>query len=246
MFNIVISLYRVSLPRQQRPLQTCKTATATHSALKRTYRTLYSQNRKMHSPNISPHSMRKVSCVCHFFHTSTNATSLTLRQTPPLFLIRSAAISLSLNTRHCYAISLSLNTRRCCAIGFANTLRSAGLSLAGDTPHYAAISLSLNTRRCCAIGFANTLRSAGLSLAGDTPSWRGYVLAAGGGLRAYAAHCPRSIAPFTTSPKKRRNLHNARGSKIKKTTKPAQRAGFPNKKNDETRPTGGVFQRSTT
>ena len=76
MFNIVISLYRVSLPRQQRPLQTCKTATATHSALKRTYRTLYSQNRKMHSPNISPHSMRKVSCVCHFFHTSTNATSL--------------------------------------------------------------------------------------------------------------------------------------------------------------------------
>ena len=214
MFNIVISLYRVSLPRQQRPLQTCKTATATHSALKRTYRTLYSQNRKMHSPNISPHSMRKVSCVCHFFHTSTNATSLTLRQTPPLFLIRSAAIS------------LSLNTRRCCAIGFANTLRSAGLSLAGDTPHYAAISLSLNTRRCCAIGFANTLRSAGLSLAGDTPSWRGYVLAAGGGLRAYAAHCPRSIAPFTTSPKKRRNPHNARGSKIKK--------------NDETRLTGGV------
>ena len=205
MFNIVISLYRVSLPRQQRPLQTCKTATATHSALKRTYRTLYSQNRKMHSPNISPHSMRKVSCVCHFFHTSTNATSLTLRQTPPLFLIRSAAISLSLNTRHCYAISLSLNTRRCCAIGFANTLRSAGLSLAGDTP-----------------------------------SWRGYVLAAGGGLRAYAAHCPRSIAPFTTSPKKRRNPpsgrdsqikkrrnpHNARGSQIKKTTKPAQRAGF--------------------
>ena len=205
MFNIVISLYRVSLPRQQRPLQTCKTATATHSALKRTYRTLYSQNRKMHSPNISPHSMRKVSCVCHFFHTSTNATSLTLRQTPPLFLIRSAAISLSLNTRHCYAISLSLNTRRCCAIGFANTLRSAGLSLAGDTP-----------------------------------SWRGYVLAAGGGLRAYAAHCPRSIAPFTTSPKKRRNPpsgrgsqikkrrnpHNARGSQIKKTTKSAQRAGF--------------------
>ena len=179
MFNIVISLYRVSLPRQQRPLQTCKTATATHSALKRTYRTLYSQNRKMHSPNISPHSMRKVSCVCHFFHTSTNATSLTLRQTPPLFLIRSAAIS-----------------------------------------------LSLNTRRCCAIGFANTLRSAGLSLAGDTPSWRGYVLAAGGGLRAYAAHCPRSIAPFTTSPKKRRNPPNGRGSKIKKTTKPAQRAGF--------------------
>ena len=209
MFNIVISLYRVSLPRQQRPLQTCKTATATHSALKRTYRTLYSQNRKMHSPNISPHSMRKVSCVCHFFHTSTNATSLTLRQTPPLFLIRSAAISLSLNTRRCYAISLSLNTRRCCAIGFANTLRSAGLSLAGDTP-----------------------------------SWRGYVLAAGGGLRAYAAHCPRSIAPFTTSPKKRRNPHNARdsqikkrrnphnarGSQIKKTTKPAQRAGFQNKK----------------
>ena len=203
MFNIVISLYRVSLPRQQRPLQTCKTATATHSALKRTYRTLYSQNRKMHSPNISPHSMRKVSCVCHFFHTSTNATSLTLRQTPPLFLIRSAAISLSLNTRRCCAISLSLNTRRCCAI-----------------------SLSLNTRRCCAIGFANTLRSAGLSLAGDTPSWRGYVLAAGGGLRAYAAHCPRSIAPFTTSPKKRRNPPNGRGSKIKKTTKPAQRAGF--------------------
>ena len=226
MFNIVISLYRVSLPRQQRPLQTCKTATATHSALKRTYRTLYSQNRKMHSPNISPHSMRKVSCACHFFHTSTNATSLTLRQTPPLFLIRSAAISLSLNTRRCCAISLSLNTRRCCAIGFANTLRSAGLSLAGDTPHYAAISLSLNTRRCCAIGFANTLRSAGLSLAGDTPSWRGYVLAAGGGLRAYAAHCPRSIAPFTTSPKKRRTPHNARGSKIKK--------------NDETRLTGGV------
>ena len=230
MFNIVISLYRVSLPRQQRPLQTCKTATATHSALKRTYRTLYSQNRKMHSPNISPHSMRKVSCVCHFFHTSTNATSLTLRQTPPLFLIRSAAISLSLNTRRCYAISLSLNTRRCCAIGFANTLRSAGLSLAGDTPHYAAISLSLNTRRCCAIGFANTLRSAGLSLAGDTPSWRGYVLAAGGGLRAYAAHCPRSIAPFTTSPKKRRNPPNGRGSRIKKRRNPHNARGSKIKK----------------
>ena len=168
----------------------------------------------------------------HLSHTSTNATSLTLRQTPPLFLIRSAAISLSLNTPHYAAISLSLNTRRCCAIGFANTLRSAGLSLAGDTPHYAAISLSLNTRRCCAIGFANTLRSAGLSLAGDTPSWRGYVLAAGGGLRAYAAHCPRSIAPFTTTPKKRRNPPSGRGSQIKK--------------NDETRLTGGVFQRSTT
>ena len=218
MFNIVISLYRVSLPRQQRPLQTCKTATATHSALKRTYRTLYSQNRKMHSPNISPHSMRKVSCVCHFFHTSTNATSLTLRQTPPLFLIRSAAISLSLNTRHCYAISLSLNTRHCYAI-----------SLSLNTPHYAAISLSLNTRRCCAIGFANTLRSAGLSLAGDTPSWRGYVLAAGGGLRAYAAHCPRSIAPFTTSPKKRRNPPNGRGSKIKKRRNPPNGRGFSKK-----------------
>ena len=208
MFNIVISLYRVSLPRQQRPLQTCKTATATHSALKRTYRTLYSQNRKMHSPNISPHSMRKVSCVCHFFHTSTNATSLTLRQTPPLFLIRSAAISLSLNTRRCYAISLSLNTRRCCAIGFANTLRSAGLSLAGDTP-----------------------------------SWRGYVLAAGGGLRAYAAHCPRSIAPFTTSPKKRRNPPSGRGSRIKRTTKPAQRAGFPNKKKRRNPPNGRGFSK---
>ena len=149
--------------------------------------------------------MRKVSCVCHFFHTSTNATSLTLRQTPPLFLIRSAAISLSLNTRHCYAISLSLNTRRCCAIGFANTLRSAGLSLAGDTP-----------------------------------SWRGYVLAAGGGLRAYAAHCPRSIAPFTTSPKKRRNPPNGRGSKKKKRRNPHNARGSKIKKNDETRPTGGV------
>ena len=59
----------------------------------------------------------------------------------------------------------------------------------------------------------------------------------------------------TTKPAQRAGFQN------KKTTKPAQRAGFQNKKkrrnphnargsqikkNDETRPTGGVFQRSTT
>ena len=135
----------------------------------------------------------------------------TLRQTPPLFLIRSAAISLSLNTRRCCAISLSLNTRRCCAI-----------------------SLSLNTRSL-----------AGLSPAGDTPSWRGYVLAATGGLRAYTAHYHRAIAPFATSPKNDETRQ--------KTTKPAKKRRNPPNgrasqitKNDETRPTGGVHQRSTT
>ena len=171
----------------------------------------------------------------------------TLRQTPPLFLIRSAAISLSLNTRHCYAISLSLNTlrcyaislslntRRCCAIGFANTLRSAGLSLAGDTPHYAAISLPLNTRRYCAIGFANTRSLAGLF---RYRSIRPAGAAMCSPLVAACAHTPRIALgllprsqprPKTTNPaKKRRTPPNGRGSPITK--------------NDETRTTGGVSQ----
>ena len=135
----------------------------------------------------------------------------TLRQTPPLFLIRSAAISLSLNTRRCCAISLSLNTRN---PGGA----IAGRRYAPTTPLFRYRSI----RVAAALFRYRSIRAAwaGLSPAGDTPSWRGYVLAATGGLRAYAAHCPRAIAPFATSPKNDETRP--------KTTKPAQRAGFLN------------------
>ena len=197
MFNIVISLYRVSLPRQQRPLQTCKTATATHSALKRTYRTLYSQNRKMHSPNISPHSMRKASCVCHFFHTSTNATSLFDSK------------------RRYFAIAQYASLLRYFAIAqYASLLRywlcqyaPLGWAIAGR--RYAQLA-RLCARRWWRL--ARTRRA--------LPS----------------VYCPvHNLAEKTTNPaqragfqnkKKRRNPHNARGSQIKKTTNPAQRAGF--------------------
>ena len=238
MFNIVISLYRVSLPRQQRPLQTCKTATATHSALKRTYRTLYSQNRKMHSPNISPHSMRKVSCVCHFFHTSTNATSLFDSK------------------RRYFAIAQYASLLRYFAIAqYASLLRywlcqyaPLGWAIAGR--RYAPL------RRYFAIAqYASLLRywlcqyaPLGWAIAG-----RRYAQLARLCARRWwrlarirralpSVYCPvHNLAEKTTNPaqragfqnkKKRRNPHNARGSQIKK--------------NDETRPTGGFFQRSTT
>ena len=232
MFNIVISLYRVSLPRQQRPLQTCKTATATHSALKRTYRTLYSQNRKMHSPNISPHSMRKVSCVCHFFHTSTNATSLFDSK------------------RRYFAIAQYAPLRRYFAIAqYASLLRywlcqyaPLGWAIAGR--RYAPL------RRYFAIAqYASLLRywlcqyaPLGWAIAG-----RRYAQLARLCARRWwrlarirralpSVYCPvHNLAEKTTKPAQRAGFPNK-----KKTTKPAQRAGFPNKKNDETRTTRGV------
>ena len=223
MFNIVISLYRVSLPRQQRPLQTCKTATATHSALKRTYRTLYSQNRKMHSPNISPHSMRKVSCVCHFFHTSTNATSLFDSKR------RYFAIAQYASLLRYFAIAQYASLLRYFAIAqYASLLRywlcqyaPLGWAIAGR--RYAQLA------RLCARRWWRLAR-----IRRALPS----------------VYCPvHNLAEKTTKPAQRA------GGPNKKTTKPAQRAGFPNKKkrrnphnargaqikkNDETRTTRGV------
>ena len=197
MFNIVISLYRVSLPRQQRPLQTCKTATATHSALKRTYRTLYSQNRKMHSPNISPHSMRKVSCVCHFFHTSTNATSLFDSKR------RYFAIAQYASLLRYFAIAQYAPLRRYFAIAqYASLLRywlcqyaPLGWAIAGR--RYAQLA------RLCARRWWRLAR-----IRRALPS----------------VYCP---------------VHNL----AEKTTNPAQRAGFPNKKKRRNPPNGRVFSK---
>ena len=216
MFNIVISLYRVSLPRQQRPLQTCKTATATHSALKRTYRTLYSQNRKMHSPNISPHSMRKVSCVCHFFHTSTNATSLFDSK------------------RRYFAIAQYASLLRYFAIAqYASLLRywlcqyaPLGWAIAGR--RYAPL------RRYFAIAqYASLLRywlcqyaPLGWAIAGRRYAQLARLCAR----RWWRLARIRRALPSVYCP-----VHNL----AEKTTKPAQRAGFQNKKNDETRTTRG-------
>ena len=126
----------------------------------------------------------------------------TLRQTPPLFLIQSAAISLSLNTRRCCAISLSLNT-----------LRPAGYRRQAIRPHYAAISLSLNTRRCCAISLPLNTRSPGWAIAG-----RRYAQLA----RLCARRCwrlarirralPSGYCPVRNLAQKRRNPPNGRGS----------------------------------
>ena len=226
MFNIVISLYRVSLPRQQCPLQTSKTATATHSALKRTYRTLYSQNRK--TPPTSP----PILCAkCHasviFFHTSTNATSLfdskrryfAIAQYASL--LRYFAIAQYATLGGAIAGRRYAPLRRYFAIAqYASLLRywlcqyaPLGGAIAGrryaPLRRYFAIAQYASLLRYWLCQYAQPGWAISLPL--NTPSWRGYVLAAGGGLRAYAAHCPRSIAPFATSPK-----------------------------NDETRTTGGV------
>ena len=228
MFNIVISLYRVSLPRQQRPLQTCKTATATHSALKRTYRTLYSQNRKMHSPNISHHSMRKVSCVCHFFHTSTNATSLFDSKR------RYFAIAQYASLLRYFAIAQYASLLRYFAIAqYASLLRywlcqyaPLGWAIAGR--RYAQLA------RLCARRWWRLAR-----IRRALPS----------------VYCPvHNLAEKTTKPAQRAGFPNKKTTKPaqragfpnKKTTKPAQRAGFPNKKKRRNPPNGRGFQRSTT
>ncbi len=176
----------------------------------------------------------------------------TLRQTPPLFLIRAplfryrsirvAAALFRYRSIRVAAALLALPTRAAW-LGYFATAQYAPLGGAIAGRRYAPL------RRYFAIAqYASLLRywlcqyaqpGWAISLPLNTPSWRGYVLAAGGGLRAYAAHCPRSIAPFATSPKNDETRQ--------KTTKSAKRAGFPNNKkrrnppkNDETRTTGGV------
>ena len=114
--------------------------------------------------------MRKVSCVCHFFHTSTNATSLFDSK------------------RRYFAIAQYASLLRYWLCQYA----PLGWAIAGR--RYAQLA------RLCARRWWRLAR-----IRRALPS----------------VYCP---------------VHNL----AEKTTNPAQRAGFQNKKNDETRLTGGV------